>query len=116
MIKGNQDHIIFFTENSDEAIRTPIQALICDIVDAVDARIRLGYVHDIETIADVPVPEMLIMVTANIFANLSHQIMNSLDTKLRLQLFDELQGAFNKISKDLFLALQTYFSEEKIKN
>ena len=116
MIIGNEDKIVFFTGSGDESKRTPIQNLIFDIVNAVDARIRIGYMADIQTIADVPAPEMLIMVTANIFANISHHIMNPLDTKMRLQLFDELQRTFNNVSKELFLALQTYFSEDKTKN
>jgi len=116
MIIGHEDNIIFFTGSGDESTRTPIQTLIFDIVKEVDRRIRIYYIDDVETIADVPAHEMLIMVTANIFANLAHHIMNPINTKFRLEIFDEIQHTLNDVSKDLFLALQTYFTEDKTKN
>lgn len=116
MIKGNEDTILFFTGSGENGKRTPIQNLIFDIVNMVDYKIRVGYINDIKGISDVPAPDMLIIVTANIFANISHHIMNPIDMKMRLELFEELQHGFNNISQELFLALQTYFSDEKSKN
>jgi len=117
MIRGDKRLMVFFTgDDNDASKKTPIQNLIFDIVNGVDARIRWGYMAELETINSVAAPDMLIMVTANIFANLSHHIMNPLDTKMRLELFKELQDGFNEASTDLFLALQTYFSDFKSKN
>lgn len=116
MIKGNQEKILFFSGDGEAGKRTPIQNLIFDIVNIVDARIRIGYMNDIKGIGDVPAPDMLIIVTANIFANISHHLMNPLDTRTRIELFKDLQDGFNNVSQELFLALQTYFSDEKEKH
>jgi len=115
MIKYFENSVVF-SDTSEFDDKSPMQNVLLDIINTVNRRIIQFYLTPESGNYDIKPPEMLVMVAANIFANLAHAIMNPIDTGTKLNVFNRMNDDLSELNKKLFMTLETHFSadEEKV--
>jgi hypothetical protein len=104
---------IFFSDIIELKNKTPIQELLLDVIDTVNRRILKFYLHDESNQYDIYPPEMLVMVTANIFANLAQHIIRTSDSTIKIGAFNCLNDELFDLSKKLFMMLETHYATDE---
>lgn len=111
MIKNFEESVLF-ADTPDFDNRTPMQDVLFDIINTVNQRILKFYLSSESRNYDIRPPEMLIMVTANIFANLAHNIILTKDSGIKISAFNMINDELNQLTKKLFMTLETYYNAD----
>lgn len=111
MIKDFENSVVF-SDTSEFDDKSPMQNVLLDIIQNVNRRIIQFYLTPESRNYDIKPPEMLVMVTANIFANLAHAIMNPIDTGTKINVFNRMNNDLYDLSEKLFMTLETHFSAD----
>jgi len=114
MIKDFENSIVF-SDASEFDDKSPMQNALLDIITNVNRRIIQFYLTPESRDYDIKPPEMLVMVAANIFANLAHAIMNPIDTGTKISVFNRMNDDLYELNKKLFMTLETHFSADEKK-
>ncbi len=110
-MKTQPKESLIFSDSEEFKTRSPVQDLLLDTIDAVNFRIAKFYASEESKRHDVLPAEMLVMVTANIFANLAFNIIPTSDCSIRIKAFDCINEELQNISKKFFMMLQLHFSD-----
>lgn len=111
MIKDFEGSVLF-SDTPDFDNRTPMQDVLFDIINTVNQRISKFYLSAESRNYDIRPPDMLIMVTANIFANLAHNIILTKDSGIKISAFNLINDELHKLSNKLFMTLETYYNAD----
>lgn len=114
MIKDFENSVVF-SDTSEFDDKSPMQNVLLDIINNVNRRIVQFYLTPESRNYDIKPPEMLVMVTANIFANLAHTMMNPIETGIKINVFNRMNDDLYELSKKLFMTLETHFSADEKK-
>lgn len=116
MIESEFDRYVSFVTCEDTTqCETPIQAMLLTIVSDINKTVLDNYREYPDEFREIRPPDMLILIVTNIFTNLAHNLMPMRDLKFRIEMFDLMNEVIHKSSKNLFLALQTYYADDKTK-
>lgn len=114
MTNHTEDSIIF-ADTPEFEKRTPVQNVLLDIINTVNQRVLKFYMTPESRQYNITPPEMLVMVTANLFSNLAQNMIFPRDTKTKLAAFNVLNDELMSLNKKLFLMLETYYNADENK-
>lgn len=114
MIKNFEDNLLF-SDTEEFNNRSPIQNMLFEIVHMVNKRIFYFYLKEAGEI-DISNLDMLITVVANIFSNLSYNVVLPKDNNLRLDTFESMNRSLYEVNKKIFMSLETYHADETNKH
>lgn len=103
----------FFADIHELKNKTSIQELLLDVIEHVNKRILKFYLTEESSKYDISPPEMLVMVSANIFSNLAFHIIRTSDSSIKLGAFNVINDELFTLSKKLFMMLETHYADEK---
>jgi hypothetical protein len=110
------EHVTFMTGEDVSTDKTPLQALLYETVDTVNSIVIKHYKASPADFKSIHPSDILVLIVTNLFTNLSHNLMPMQDLKARINTFDILNDTVHKLSKKLFLSLQTYYADETHKS
>ncbi len=104
----------FFSDIRGIKNKNPIQEMLIDSIEFVNKRVLKFYLSNASKEYDILPSDMLVMVAANIFANLAYNLISTSDSKTKIDAFNFINKELFDLNKKLFLMLETnYCADEK---
>lgn len=114
MVKNTEDNLIF-SDTTEFENRTPMQNLLIDVIKIVNHRMLNFYLTPEARSYNITPSDMLVMVTANLFANLAQNIISPKDVETKISTFNVLNDELISLNKKIFLMLETYYNTDENK-
>lgn len=96
--------------------KTPIDKALSDIVFAVKDRLSDAIIDEATGLYEIHPKVVIAMVITNIFVNIMYTSIAAIDTKKRLDMFDECLADINAMSLELWRSLEASRAETDTPN
>ena len=95
---------------------TAYENFMYEVLEMVDNKVRDAYTESIFDEHDISTLDLIVALSSNLFANLSHFLMIEEDIQKRIEVFRRVNNYLCKVNEKLFLGLQTSTANKDIRN
>lgn len=113
MIINTEEGEMMITDSIESEEKSLMQNLMIQVLKSVDSLVAKYYSNPESLKYNVKAPEMIVMLSANIFANYLHRMMGCLEATEKMKIFDILNNELIKLTKNLFTSLEAHLNADE---
>lgn len=114
-MSDNENYNVSFLNTTKADEKNSLLDLMNSILNYINKSVVQFY-EESDSNSTPKIPDMILMICSNTFANLCFMHLVAKDIKIRMQLFESMNESLGKLNTKIYQALEIHNAEESTRN